>query len=117
MRALDQARSKALVRRDPALLDAVYTPDSAARSADAQTIRTLVADGLRVSGAEHQVQSVEPVTGAAVTVLVRDSLPSYQVLDAAGSVVGRTPERAASPRVMVLARTAAGYRISEVRLP
>lgn len=117
VRELDRARSKALVDRDPALLDAVYTENSAARSADAGTIRTLVAEGLRVSGAEHQVQSVQLVQGAPATILVRDSLPSYDVLGATGSVVGRTPERAASPRVMVLVHTAAGYRISEVRSP
>lgn len=117
VQGLDRARSKALVARDPALLDAVYTPHSAARSADAQTIRTLVAEGLRVSGAQHEVQSVQPMTGATATVVVRDSLPSYEVLSATGSVVGRTPERAAAPRVMVLVDTAAGYRISEVRAP
>ena len=117
VQALDRARSVALVSRNPAMLDAVYTRNSVARSADAQTIRALVAKGLRVSGAEHQVQSVQPITGAAGTVLVRDSLPSYQVLGATGSVVGRTPERAASRRVMVLVDTADGYRISEVRTP
>ena len=117
VQALDRARSVALVSRNPAMLDAVYTKNSVARSADAQTIRALVAKGLRVSGAEHQVQSVQPITGAVGTVLVRDSLPSYQVLGATGSVVGRTPERAASRRVMVLVDTADGYRISEVRTP
>ena len=117
VRALDQARSRALVSRDPTMLDAVYTSTSAARSADAQTIRTLVADGLRVSGAEHRLVSVQPVTGAASTFLVRDTLPSYDVLGVAGAVVGRTPARPAAPRVMVLVDTAAGYRISEVRTP
>ena len=117
MQVLDRARSAALVSRNPALLDAVYTRDSPARSADAQTIRTLVAKGLRVSGAEHRVQSVQPILGAPATILVRDSLPSYQVLSATGAVVGRTTERAASPRVMVLVDTAEGYRISEVRMP
>ena len=115
VQALDLARSRALVRRDPALLDAVYTRDSAARSADVQTIRTLVAHGLRVSGAQHQVQSVQPVSGAPATVLVRDSMPSYDVLGATGSVVGHTPQRAAARRVMVLVATSAGYRISDVR--
>lgn len=117
VQALDRARARALVSRDPALLDAVYTKDSVARSADSQTIRTLTADGLRVSGAEHQVQSVQPMTGSSPTVLVRDSLPSYQVLSSNGSVVGHTLKRSAAPRVIVLVHTAQGYRISEVRTP
>ena len=101
--------------RDPSLLDAVYTSDSAARSADAAVIATLRADGLRVSGAGHAVKTVKLLGGSPIRVAVNDSMPSYSVLDASGKVVGRTSPRAGATRVLVLVHTSAGYRISQVQ--
>ncbi len=113
--ALDGARSRALVARDPTLLDAVYTSDSTARSADAAVIAKLLAEGLRVSGAEHAVRTAKRLGGAPLRVAVNDSLPAYSVLDASGKVVGRTSSRPVATRVLILVRTEAGYRISQVQ--
>jgi eukaryotic-like serine/threonine-protein kinase len=114
VRRLDVARAKALIARDPALLDAVYTKDSAARAADAKVISSLVSGGVRVSGAQHVVSTARAVGSAPVRVDVRDSLPSYSIVDTAGSVVGRTRGRSIASRILVLVSTAGGYRISEV---
>lgn len=115
VRDLDDARARALVARNAALLDAVYTADSAARSVDAGIIASLISGGLRLSGAEHVVRSTRVVGATPLRVEVDDSLPSYMVLDAGGSVVGSTASRAVSARVMVLVKTPAGYRISAVQ--
>lgn len=112
--ALDSARARALVARDPSLLDAVYTLDSAARSADAAMIARLLSDGLRVSGARHMVRTATQLGGSPVRIAVNDSLPSYSVLDGSGKVVGRTQPRAVATRVLILVPTPGGYRISKV---
>ena len=115
VRQLDRARAKALVARDPSLLAVVYTADSAARSADVRVIATLVSAGLRVSGAQHLVRDAHAAGGASILVTVHDSLPSYSIMNGAGSVVGTTAARPSASRVLVLERTASGYRISAVR--
>ncbi len=115
VRALDDARARALVQRDATLLDAVYTSDSTARSADATTIRSLLSGGLHLSGAEHLVRNTKVIGSAPLRVEVADSLPSYSLLDAGGAVVGSTVARAVAARVMVLVKTPAGYRISAVQ--
>lgn len=104
-----------MVARDPSLLAAVYTADSAARSADVRVIATLVSGGLRVSGAQHLVLDAHAAGGASILVTVHDSLPSYSIMNDAGSVVGTTAARPSASRVLVLERTASGYRISAVR--
>ena len=101
--------------RDPALLDAVYTADSGARSSDVRTIQALLTQGLTVSGATHDVEVAVEILGDPTWITVRDSLPAYDLLDAAGAVVGRTAGRPAASRVLVLVRTAEGYRISGVQ--
>ena len=101
--------------RNAALLDAVYTSDSAARSVDAGLIASLISGGLRLSGAGHVVHSTRIVSAAPLRVEVDDSLPSYLVLDAGGTIVGSTTSSAVSARVMLLVKTTAGYRISAVQ--
>jgi hypothetical protein len=113
--ALDDARAKAFVARSVDLLDAVYTRDSAARSADARMIRSLLTGHLRVSGARHLVQQARQLGGTPIRVVVHDTMPSYPILDAAGKVVGRTTPRPAAARVLVLVLTTDGYRISQVQ--
>jgi serine/threonine protein kinase len=115
VRDLDDARARALIARNTTLLDSVYTPASPARSVDAGTIASLLSGGLRLSGAAHVVRSARVVGAAPLRVEVDDSLPSYLVLDAGGSIVGNTESRAVSARVMVLVETPAGYRISAVQ--
>ena len=112
---LDQARGRALIRLDPAALDAVYAPGSAARAADTQVIDRLRAAGQRLSGAVHEITAVRVVhTDGAVTVAVSESLPSYEVRDSSGAVVARTVAKAPGQRMLVLVRTSAGYRISQI---
>ena len=112
---LDQARGRALTTLDPAALDAVYAPGSAARAADTRVIDQLRAAGQRLSGAAHEITAVRVVhTDGAVTVAVSESLPSYEVRDSAGVVVARTVAKAPGQRVLVLVRTSAGYRISQI---
>lgn len=113
---LDRARAAALVNRDAARLDAVYTPNAAARTADGRTIARLTAQGLRVDGAAHRIDAVRVIRrGPAVTLEVTDSLPSYRVRDARGELVGTTGARGSGRRLLDLVRTAAGYRIAGVR--
>ena len=114
MRALDDARARALTARSVVLLDAVYTSDSAARAADAGVIGRLISGGLRVSGAEHQVAATRVLGSSPIRVEVRDALPSYAILDSTGQVVGRTAARTVATRVLVMVATPAGYRISVV---
>jgi len=116
VRRLDRARAAALVRRDAARLDAVYTPTAAAKTADGSTIARLTAQGLRVDGAAHRIIAVRVIRrGPAITVEVTDSLPSYQVRDARGEPAGSTEARGTGRRLLDLVRTASGYRIAGVR--
>ena len=136
---LDTARAQALSAADPALLDRVYTASSAQRSADAAVVNDLAAKGLRVLDGTHQIASatLAPVPGLAATgpdpdapstaldgadrpentmvrVAVVDAMPSYPIVDQAGSPVGQTAERSQERRILVLASTAQGYRIEAI---
>jgi serine/threonine-protein kinase len=112
---LDRARARALVGRDPDLLDAVYTASAPARRADAATIARLTGQDLRVDGAAHRILAVQLLAaGDPVRIEVTDELPSYHLLDADGTAVGSTGARTQARRVLELVRTAAGYRISAV---
>ncbi len=115
IRALDDARARALVARNAGLLGQVYTADSPARAADGKMIAMLLAGGLRVSDAHHVVRRTLELAGSPTRVLVDDSLPSYPILDSSGKIVGSTTARAAGHRTLVLIHTPAGYRIIEVR--
>lgn len=124
---LDLARSRALADGDPALLDQVYLPGSAAGAADAATVAGLADRGLRVVDGRHDVLSVELLDGGAgadrpagegvagVRLAVVDTLAARPVLDGTGRQVGSTPARGAQRRILVLAATDAGYRISAVQ--
>ena len=101
--------------RNPALLDAVYTSDSSARTADERVIAGLLSKNLRVTGARHDVRTAQFVGNAPLRVAVQDSMPSYSILDVGGNVVGSTSSREQAPRILVLVSTPAGYRISEIR--
>lgn len=112
---LDRARARALVGRDPDLLDAVYTADAPARKADATTITRLVTEDLRVAGAAHQVVDVHLLqAGRTVRIEVIDLLPSYRLLNANGIAVGTTGARPRGTRILELVNTPAGYRIAAV---
>ncbi len=52
--------------------------------------------------------------GALLQVAVVDALPSYPIVDQAGSTVGRTVARPEERRILVLAPTGQGYRIDAI---
>ena len=122
---LDRARSRALAAGDPALLTQVYLPGSAAAAADTATIDTLSAHGWRVVDGYHDIVSVSVLGGAGagssadatadpVRVAVVDTLAARPVVDGAGQQVSTTAARGEQRRVLVLAATDAGYRISAI---
>lgn len=114
---LDLARSRALAAGDPALLDQVYTSGSAAAAADAAMVGALAGRGLHVADANHDLVSVElldPAGTDGTRLAVVDTLAARPVLDGAGRQVATTGARGEQRRVLVLAATDAGYRISAI---
>ena len=119
---LDAARGRALAGADPTLLADVYAQASPAAEADAQTIARLADQGLRVVDGRHEIISVSPVDPApagtpdppTVRLAIVDVLPTHPVIDSTGQQVGSTAGRAEQRRVLVLAATDGGYRISGV---
>jgi hypothetical protein len=114
---LDRARSRALAEGDPALLNQVYLPGSAAAAADAVLVEDLADRGLRVVDGTHALVSVEVLDAGGTDgtrLAVVDTLAARPVLDDAGRQVAATGARGAQRRVLVLAATDVGYRISAI---
>jgi hypothetical protein len=128
---LDLARSRALAEGDPALLEQVYLPGSAAAAADAAIIDALVDKGWRVLDGRHDIVSVRVLDDAGsdtdsdtgsdngsdsgrIRVAVVDTLAARPVVDGTGQQVSITTTRGAERRVLVLDATDAGYRISSI---
>jgi hypothetical protein len=118
---LDHARGSALAQADTSLLDDVYTDDAPEKAADAATVVQLAASGLRVPDAVHQISDVsvvDPTDAAAgadqVRLAVVDLLPARPIVDVSGAQVGMTPARAEERRILLVRRTAAGYRIGGI---
>ena len=114
---LDLARSRALAEADPALLDQVYLPGSAAAAADAAVVAGLADQGLRVVDGQHDIVSVEvlaPDGTDGTRLAVTDTLAARPVLDGSGDQVAATVARGEQRRVLVLATTDLGFRISAI---
>ncbi len=114
---LDAARAAALIARDASLLRRVYTADAEARTADALRIAAMTDAGYHVTDAGHRLQSATLVGRAAdgrATIQVVQTLPSYPVLNDAGTVIGRTASVGPSRLTMQLDPTGDGFRISRV---
>ena len=114
---LDRARGQALAQGDPLLLGQVYLPDSAAAAADAAMVGGLADRGLRVVDGRHEIVSVEVIDADAADgarVAVVDTLDARPVVDGSGRQVGATAARGEQRRILVLAATDAGYRISAI---
>jgi hypothetical protein len=124
VRDLDSARGRALAAADPGLLSDVYGDATEAAQADAETIRQLAYQGLRVVDGVHQIVSVtvdvtadDPAPGevtppsGTVRLAVLDTLPAHAIIDASGAQVGVTAARAEQRRILVVSATAQGYRI------
>lgn len=117
---LDEARSQALIRRDPDTLAAVYTPGSPGRETDAERIDALRTAGLHVTEAGHSLTGVEFVRNGAdgaVTIAVTGWQRPYAVLSVNDEVLGRAPAAEATTVLMELAPTPAGYRIRAIAEP
>ncbi|MGW6129963.1 protein kinase domain-containing protein [Cellulomonas sp. NPDC055163] len=131
-RELTERRGEVLVAGDPAALDEVEVPGSAAHAADTQLLARLAADGLRLAGlsvavtesavvgetapAAASATSDEPVDGD-VHVLVTSATSAHQRVRADGSVHTEVPAAPARAVMLVLHETPAGWRVSEVRDP
>jgi hypothetical protein len=114
---LDRARSRALAEGDPALLDQVYLPGSAAAAADAVIVESLADQGLRVVDGRHDIVNVDVLdlgTTDGPRLAVIDTLAARPVVDGSGRQVAATAARGEQRRVLVLAATDAGYRISAI---
>ncbi|MEO7126174.1 MAG: serine/threonine-protein kinase [Nakamurella sp.] len=114
---LDEARSAAFVARDAALLDAVYTPGSAARDVDAERISTLHGAGVQLADSRHQVRSVRVISsepGGRAALAVTEDQPASAIYNASGALVGYSPAVGESTVVLHLEPVRQGYRISRV---
>ncbi|MCH1867469.1 hypothetical protein [Nocardioides sp. CFH 31398] len=78
LRAFDEARSRAWAEGDPAALERLYAPGSAAGAADVAMLTRYAERGLRVEGLRTQVLSAE----------VRRATPVRRVLAVTDRVVG-----------------------------
>ncbi|WP_258723573.1 protein kinase domain-containing protein [Cellulomonas sp. NS3] len=132
-RELTERRGEVLVAGDPADLDAVEVPGSAAHAADRQLLDRLAAEGLRLTGLsvvvtesaaveEAGVPAAEP-SGPGVPadgeahVRVTSATSAHQRVRADGSVHAEVPAAPARTVVLVLRETPAGWRVAEVRDP
>ena len=113
---LDAARAEAFRRADAAALNAVYAPRSPGLAADRRLVQQLAAAGRSAHGVRDAVRAVdvEHAAGPSARLRVVDALGAYEVRDAAGAVVGRTPPRADAPHVVELALTPSGWRLVQV---
>jgi hypothetical protein len=113
---LDAARAEAFAAADAARLDAVYAPDSPGLLADRALVEQLAAAGRTATGVRHEVREVEQSDAGADAARLRviDVLSAYEVRDAAGAVVTRTPARGEAAYVVELARTPDGWRLVQV---
>ena len=92
---LDSRRSTAFADADRSLLDQVYSPGSAPLLADRRRLAVMVAAGQHAQGLALRVGTVDMVSAAPFSVLVRvaDELDSYTLRSAGGAVVARLPGR------------------------
>ena len=111
------ARATAFAAADEGALAAVYAPGAAVAAADARLVRALAAAGRTAEGVRHRVRSVEvvEVDDERAELLVVDDLGPYDVRDADGAVVTRRPGRGEQVQQVSLVRTAAGWRLADVR--
>ena len=114
---LDAARAEAFAAGDPAALQEVYAPGSPGLACDAALLQSLVDRRQTAHGLRHEVRAVEVLeqspSGGRLRVV--DVLAAYEVRDAAGAVVSRAPARGERAFLVRLTRTAAGWRLVEVR--
>lgn len=113
---LDAVRAEAFASADPARLDDVYAPGAPGLAADRALVEQLAAAGHTASGVRHEVREVEELEVGADSARLRvvDVLAAYEVRDAGGAVVSRTPARGEAAYEVELSRTDAGWRLVQV---
>jgi hypothetical protein len=114
--ALDQARSAAFARGDPAGLRAVYAPGAPALHRDQQVLARLIAVGLRAQGLCLTATSVATADRSPdrVRLAVTDVMPPYRLVDVGGAVVAERPGRGARSWTVVLARAGGRWLVYDV---
>lgn len=112
---LDDRRSQAFSRADVTLLRGVYAGASSLRDADAATVRAYARRGWQVEGVRFRLIDVEVIAerDRTVTLGVVDQLQPVRVRKA-GHPWTILPRDQATQRRIVLTRSRAGWRISEV---
>jgi hypothetical protein len=116
LRALDQARSAAFARGDPARLRAVYVPGAPALERDQQVLARLTGAGLRAAGLRLAATSVTTADRSPdrVRLSVTDVMPPYRLVDTGGAVVAERPGRGARSWNVVLARAGDRWLVYDV---
>jgi len=116
LRALDQARSAAFARGDPAGLRAVYAPGAPALERDQQVLARLTGAGLRAAGLRLAATSVTTAGRSPdrVRLSVTDVMPPYRLVDNGGAVVAERPGRGARSWNVVLARAGDRWLVYDV---
>jgi eukaryotic-like serine/threonine-protein kinase len=114
--ALDQARSAAFARGDPARLRAVYAPGAPALHRDQQVLARLRGAGLRAEGLRLTATSVATADRSPdrVRLAVTDVMPPYRLVDVGGAVVAERPGRGARSWTVVLARAGDRWLVYDV---
>jgi eukaryotic-like serine/threonine-protein kinase len=116
LRVLDQARSAAFARGDPAGLRAVYAPGAPALGRDQQVLARLTDAGLRAAGLRLAATSVTTADRSPdrVRLSVTDVMPPYRLVDTGGAVVAERPGRGARSWNVVLARAGERWLVYDV---
>ncbi|MEP6696027.1 MAG: serine/threonine-protein kinase [Pseudonocardiales bacterium] len=113
---LDARRGRAFATADAMLLTEVYLPECPALAADLATVRSLAARHGYATGVSHWTSRVqaELVSAEAVTLVVVDRMPGYDIRDASGRVLAHSPPRGERTLRARLVRTQDGWRIAEL---
>lgn len=114
--ALYATRAEAFAAGDLDMLGQIYTPGSAQLRADADTIGALVSQNRTVQGFAPKLLSVEAVqeAGEWATVVVRDEIAPFTILDESGTPMP-VAGRAAAVSTLTLQRVAGVWLIDDAQ--
>ena len=113
---LDDQRAAAFAASDETALEAVYTPGAPALPSDRRLVQDLAAEGRTAHGVRHTVREVTELVATTDRVRLRvvAAMSAYDVRDATGRVVARTPAGAPRTWVVELDHTPQGWRVLSV---
>jgi hypothetical protein len=111
---LEQARSRAYQRADPAALADVYQDGSAIEASDTATLQSIVKRGLHVTDLPTRILSLEVTSQSAAQAVLRvqEQLGPFDYLDATGRAVGHLNPSAPWTDEVTLVRTGDSWRIA-----